>query len=207
MPPHEHDKSRDDRLHDERRQQPWNGPVGDQHPHGPAAGPTHGHHGPHGHRHHPGLPPHLGGGGHFPPRTGMGGSGDDGFSGRAAQVLGTILPPEVVNWLLRSVSFGPPEIKAIFKVEIAAINADLARRQAGGVEMPWLTPEDIQSGEDTLRSMSAVMTGDEIAACRHDLFRPKAPDEVHAIAFLSLVVLRLNAADPAADAGDKQEEA
>ena len=60
----------------------------------------------------------------------MGGSGDDGFSGRAAQVLGTILPPEVTNWLLRSVSFGPPEIVAIFKVEIAAIDVELARRQA-----------------------------------------------------------------------------
>lgn len=198
MPPREHDKSRDDRLHDERHQQTWNGPINGRHAHGSAAGPAHGHHG---HRHRPGLPPHLAGGGHFPPRSGIGGSGDDGFSGRAAQVLGTILPPEVTNWLLRSVSFGPPEIVAIFKVEIAAIDADLARRQAAGIEAPWFSPEDIQAGEVTLHALSATMTDNETAACLHNLFW--GPDEVQAIAFLSLVVLRLNAADPAA----QQEEA
>ena len=202
MPPYDHDKSRDDRLHDERHQQIWNGPISGRHPHG---GPTRAHQGPRGHRHHPGLPPHLGDGGHFPTRSGMGGSGDDGFSGRAAQVLGTILPPGVTNWLLRSVSFGPPEIIAIFKVEIAAIDADLARRQAAGIEAPWFSPEDIQAGEDTLHAKSATMTDNETPACLHNLFW--GPDEVQAIAFLSLIVLRLNAADPAGCAVEQQEEA
>ncbi len=201
MSHHKHDKGRDDRLHNERIQQTWNGPAGVHRPRDPALGPAHGHHGPHGHRHHPGLPPHLAGGGHFPPRSGMGGSGGNEFSGRAAEILGTILPPEVANWLLRSVSFGPPEIVAIFKVEIAAIDANLARRQAAGIEAPWFSPEDIQAGENTLHAMSATMTDNETAACLHNLFW--GPDEVQAIAFLSLVVLRLNAADPAA----QQEEA
>lgn len=196
MPPHEHDKGRDDRRHDELLQQTWNGPSGVRRPHGPALGPARGHHGPHGHHHHPGLPPHVHGGGHFRPRSGMGGPGGDGFSGRAADILGTILPPDVANWLLRSVSFGPPEIVAIFKVEIAAIDADLARRQAAGIEARWFSPEDIQAGEDTLHAMSATMSDNETAACLHNLFW--GPDEVQAIAFLSLVVLRLNAADPAA---------
>ncbi|MDI3334799.1 hypothetical protein QKW60_00080 [Defluviimonas aestuarii] len=126
----------------------------------------------------------------------MGGSGGDGFSGRAAEILGTILPPEVTNWLLRSVSFGPPEIVAIFKVDVAAIDANLARRQAAGIEAPWFSPEDIQAGDNTLHAMSATMTDNETAACLHNLFW--GPDEVQAIAFVSLVLLRLNAVDPAA---------
>lgn len=196
MPRHEKANGRDDRLHEERLQQTWDGPGGLRRPHAPASGHALGHHGVHGRRHHPGPPPHLAGGSHFPPRSGLGGSGGDGFSGRAADILGTILPPEVTNWLLRSVSFGPPEIVAIFKVGVAAIDAHLARRQAAGIEAPWFSPEDIQAGENTLHAMSATMTDNETAACIHNLFW--GPDEVQAIAFLSLVLLRLNAADPAA---------
>lgn len=185
MPFQEHDKNRVDQPQGERGHKSWGGPAPSHLQPSHAFGPAHRHH-------------------HGPPRSGMGGSGDDGFSGRAAQVLGPILPPAVINWLLRSVSYGPPEIIAIFKVEIAAIDADLVRRQVAGIEAPWFSPEDIQAGEDTLHAMSATMTDNEIAACLHNLF--SGPDEVQAIAFLSLVVLRLNTADPNARAGDQQIE-
>lgn len=190
---------------DELDQQTWNGPAGGHRTLDPTFGPRPHPHGPHGHRHLPGYRPHHDSGGHIPPRSAFGGSGDDGFSGRAVKVLGTILPAEVVHWLLRAVSYGPPEIVAIFKVEVAAIQASLTHLKASGAETPLFVPEDIQAGKGTLRSMTPVMTDNETSVCLHNLFW--GPDEVQAIAFLSLVVLRLNAVGCAAAAANEDEEA
>lgn len=167
--------------------EPWDGPTGGApgfgHPQGP-------HHYPSGRPHHrPPVPGHHTHRGHPPHgpahRNGLSG---DGFSGRAEEVLSRILPSGVVNWALRAASFGPPEIVAIFKAQVATIEHALAAAEASGADPLWFTHQDLQTSDETCKAMASVMTDEEARICLHNLFL--GPEEVQALGFLSLVVLR-----------------
>jgi hypothetical protein len=116
-------------------------------------------------------------------------------------VLVRILPPEVVNWVLRAASFGPPEMVAIFKAQVATVQQALDAAEAESHPLPWLSPEEVQSGEPTCAALGQVIGEDDVRNCLHNLFI--GPQEVQAVAFLALVILRLGcAANAAAPSGE-----
>lgn len=111
------------------------------------------------------------------------------FAGHAEKTLGQILPEETVKWLIRAASFGPPEMIAIFKSQVAVVDAAINVLSAMNAAIPEFDEEEVEDSADTVAALTVVMTAREAAIVMEDLF--EGPEEVQAIAFLSLTALRL----------------
>jgi hypothetical protein len=78
---------------------------------------------------------------------------------------------------------------AIFKSQIAVVDAAIQTISASGAQLPSFDPDEVEDSDDSIAALTSVMTEHEANAVLEDLF--VGPEEVQAIAFLSLVALRL----------------
>ena len=108
------------------------------------------------------------------------------FSSMACSTLYQIVEPSVANWMMRAISFGPPEMLAIFKVQIATMSHTV---EMLGAVIEITSPADIQSGDLTIAALSIALNSTETGGCVANLFY--GPEEVQVIAFASLINVRL----------------
>ena len=154
--------------------------------------PEHGHHGhpAHGHPPHPAplRPPHPPHGhplhdrhGH-PPHPGHSHQG-------AAATLEKIVPHQDVISLTRAMRVCPPEMRAEFLILMAIIEHQLQLCEAIGSLPPHFDLFDPAEEEANQRALSITLPESEQQACLQDLMR--GPPEVQAVAYVSLIALRL----------------
>ena len=152
------------------RWQPQESPSWDPAPHHPA-------HDRHGHLPHPSHSRHD--------RPLHSANGQQG----AAATLEKVIPPQDVEWLTRAMRGGPPEMRAEFLLLVAIIEHQLHQCEAISTTIPHFDLFDPAEGEANLRALSITLSASEQQVCLQDLMR--GPPEVQAIAYLTLLALRL----------------
>jgi hypothetical protein len=161
------------------------GPAPHHHGHAPHHhGPAPHHHGPAPHHHGP-APHHHGHAPHHESNSFAGYFGEN-----AGGTLAKMLSADFVSWLLRAISYGPPEMRSIFKVQIATIAREIHRRELAGEALPQFTREDLIQGEAVFSALAEVVPEPEVAQCIGGLFT--SPEEVNAIAYVMLLSLHLS---------------
>ena len=172
----------------------WQGPMGSVQQYAPPPPHHHGpHHGPH-HRHPPHHSPHHH---HFAgmlPRTGYA----QGFAADVEETLSRAVESRAVNWILRAVSYGPPEMVSIFRAQLATMAHLVKTIDDREISFDPMSPENVKDGSATQQALSLILPANEISSCQYGLF--VGPEEVQAIAFVELINLRLSQMIATADA-------
>ena len=137
-------------------------------------------HPPHGHHGHPLHPVHDRHG--HPPHPGH------SHQGAAATLEKVVLPQDVI-WLTRAMRVCPPEMRALFRLHIAMIEHQLMLFEAISTSPPQFDLSDLVKSDASRHSLSITLLDSEQQGCLHDLML--GPEEVNAVAFVSLVSLRL----------------
>ncbi|SMD01128.1 hypothetical protein [Primorskyibacter flagellatus] len=160
--------------------------------------PKHHHHPP---RHHGQYPPD-----HFPRHNRAGSSrvderwsdthghnaerlAVDAMSSGAQVTLAKLLPNDFVTWLTRAMAMSPPEMLAIFRMHVATIEHQLVTLTQIGVSTPQFDPYDLATGQASIEAIGSALSGTHQRHVLDDAML--GPIEVQAVAFVSLISLRL----------------
>ena len=133
---------------------------------------------------------------------------ESNFSNEAEATLCRAVEPSGAEWILRVVSFGPREIRAILRVQLAIMASSLGVIDALAIEIKPSSLDEIQSGGETVKAISNILPSEEVDRCIYNLFQ--SPREVQGIALVGLINARLSTLIARADLlsiGRKTKEA
>jgi len=113
----------------------------------------------------------------------------EGMSSGAQVTLAKLLPSDFVTWLTRAMSMCPPEMLALFRVHVATLEHQLVTLKQLGVPVPKFDPNDLATGQASLEALGSVLSETHQRHVLDDTML--GPIEVQAVAFASLISLRL----------------
>lgn len=107
----------------------------------------------------------------------------------ASETLNRFLPAHLVTGMLRAMTDCPYEIRALFQLQIAAIEHQLKGLERVGAPVPQFDPYDLAKGNETLDALSISLSAPQQHRCLEDAMA--GPLEVQAVAIVSLLSLRV----------------
>ena len=107
----------------------------------------------------------------------------------AAETLEKLVPLGDVVWLTRAMRHCPPEMRALFRLHIAMIEHQLVLFEATSTSPPQFDLADLVKSDASRRALDITLLDSVQQGCLHDLML--GPEEVNAVAIVSLISLRL----------------